>query len=195
MTRTLTSLFLTLGLVACGGGQSTDTANPCGANPCGENPCGANPCAANPCGANPCGGGGAAASSFKLPVDISTWSTWTKASSETFLSKSHMKAMVDVYVTTEHADAYKALKGPMPVGMGLVKAQHKNDNGAKGAPMNATVMVKMEAGFDPEHGDWYYGVYSYDGKKAMMEGKADGKTEQCAGCHDSADTDYVFGSK
>jgi hypothetical protein len=28
-----------------------------------------------------------------------------------------------------------------------------------------------------------------------MEGKADGKTAMCANCHDTADTDYVFGSK
>ncbi|MBT8496182.1 MAG: cytochrome P460 family protein [Deltaproteobacteria bacterium] len=176
-------------LFACGGSQDTNSSSSAAANPCAANPCAANPCAANPCG----GGGGTP--EYQLPVDLSTWNTWTKASSETFLSSSHSKAMVDVYVTTDHADAYKALKGPMPVGMALVKAQHKNDGGQKGAPQNLTVMVKMEAGFDPDNGDWYYGVYSYDGKKVMMEGKADGKTAMCANCHDTADTDYVFGSK
>ena len=177
----LASLAAILSLAACGGSQTASSAS---ATP-----------AENPCGENPCGGTPAAAPGFDLPVDISTWPSWTKANAETFLSKSHQKVMVDVYVSNDHAEAYKALAGAMPVGTALVKAQHENAGGQKGAGKSLTVMVKMEAGFDPEHGDWYYGVYSYDGKKAMMEGKSDGKTAMCVNCHDTADVDYVFGSK
>jgi len=136
-----------------------------------------------------------AASPFQLPVDVSSWQSWTKVNGQTFPSKSHQKVMVDVYVSKEHADAYAALQGSMPVGMALVKAQYADDGGQKGAAKNLTVMVKMEPGFDPEHGDWYYGVYSFDGKKAMLEGKSDGKTAMCVNCHDTADVDYVFGTK
>jgi len=137
----------------------------------------------------------APASPYQLPVDVASWQTWTKVNGETFASRSHQKVMVDVFVTKDDAQAYADLQGPMPVGMALVKAQYADDGGQKGAAKNLTVMVKMEPGFDPEHGDWYYGVYSFDGKKAMLEGKSDGKTAMCVNCHDTADVDYVFGTK
>ena len=55
-----------------------------------------------------------------------------------------------------------------------------------------TVMVKMSAGYDPEHNDWYWGMYDMEGKVAQMSGKV----QFCIDCHQPvADTDYVFSNK
>lgn len=180
------SVLCTLFLFACGGGtKSTDSAatgNPC-ADPCGGDPC-ANPCG-DPCAGDPCAGGGGA----ETGIDWASWKTWTKVSSETFKSKHPQKPWVDVYVTTAHADAYKAMAGGFPQGMGVVKVQYLDDGGKPGAMKNITVMAKMAPGYDAEHGDWYYAAMSPDASTTMVEGKV----ESCINCHDSADTDYLFG--
>ena len=181
--------------LACGGSQSKNTqalqgdicaANPCG-DPCAANPCG-DACAANPCGdpcaANPCSAGG-----LSSGVDWSTWSTWTKMNAAPFQS-AHGKAMVDVYVKPEHVEVYKALSSPFPVGMPVAKVQYNGADQASGIS-KITTMVKMDAGYDSEHGDWHYGIVSADGTKTMNEGKIG----SCISCHDNAEKDYLFGTK
>lgn len=177
MTRTFLSLIV-VGAFACGGSGSKNTttpANPCAANPC--NPCGGK---ANPC--NPCGGGDA-----KGPdLDFSGWQNLTKISKAAFASKGHKNATVDVYVTAAAADQYRSVTGTYAVGTQVVKTHLKD-----GAVEKMLVMQKMAAGYDKEHGDWFYGVYSADGKTKM----AGGKMKACIGCHEAQgdDTDYVIG--
>jgi hypothetical protein len=50
-------------------------------------------------------------------------------------------------------------------------------------------MVKMPAGYDPEHNDWWWGMYDKTGKIAEMSGKV----QVCIECHQSLSSDdYVF---
>ena len=163
----IASFVAVMALAGCSG-SSGKAANPCGANPCG-----------NPCG-NPCDG------KAKGP-DFSAWRTWTKVSSTPFKSKGHQKTLVDVYVSTA-ADQYKSLSGTMPEGMKIAKVQYKGDTTDEIDKL--TVMEKMSAGYDAEHGDWLYGVYKPDGTPMMA-----GKLKMCISCHDAqgSDTDYVIG--
>jgi hypothetical protein len=50
-------------------------------------------------------------------------------------------------------------------------------------------MVKMEEGYDSEHGDWWYGVYDESGTEMAYEGRI----PECINCHAMAkETDYLF---
>ena len=76
----------------------------------------------------------------------------------------------------------------MPVGFRVVKAQYKSKDATEASGL--TVMGKMEPGYDPDHGDWFYGVYDSTGTKARMQGKL----ESCLGCHEAdEDQDFLSG--
>ena len=137
-------------------------------------------------------GGGQTAQSAadSAPVDVSDWQSWTKISEAPFRSEGHRSQWADVYVDADHADAYKAMSGPMPEGTKVAKLIYKADGDKAGDPAVLTIMVKMAPGYDPEHNDWYYGVYNADGSKAKKHGKIAG----CYECHSNyEDTDYVSG--
>jgi len=121
-------------------------------------------------------------------VDCSDWATWTKVNTTPFVSEGHQNVLVDVYVQPEHLAAYTDRSQPAPVGIRVVKAQHAKDGSDK--IMTLTVMGKMPPGYDPEHGDWFYGIYDPKGTKAMKQGRL----EMCSDCHDqAADRDFLFG--
>lgn len=73
--------------------------------------------------------------------------------------------------------------------MRVVKAGYKDEAGTQFESL--TVMGKMPPGYDPEHGDWYYGVLAEDGLTAKMQGKL----SMCASCHARAGRDYLFGTR
>lgn len=185
----LIPVFFAATLFACGGGgpkAGTGPDNPCGgANPC--NPCGgANPC--NPCGGNPCAGGGGGDAS--AGGDFSGWKSWTKTNDAVFASKGHGKKPADVYVSPQYADWYKSLADGQkaPVGFQAAKVHYKAMDGAEVA--NMLVMTKMQAGYDPDNGDWFYAIYDATGTKAMQAGKIEG----CINCHSASDdTDFLGG--
>lgn len=73
----------------------------------------------------------------------------------------------------------------MPVGSTIVKEKH-----AYGFVMHEyALMIKREAGYDSEHGDWQYVFVSQYDKPQVVEGKL----KHCIDCHQGAkDTDYLF---
>lgn len=57
------------------------------------------------------------------------------------------------------------------------------------SPELLTVMIKREAGYNPEHGDWEYMAVDGSGKEV----KARGRLENCQGCHSTRkETGYVY---
>lgn len=128
----------------------------------------------------------AAAAPSTPELDFSGWRSLTKISKTPFASKGHKGAMVAVYVTAAAAEQYRKLQGTYAEGTQVVKTHLKS-----GKVQKLLVMQKMPAGYDPDNGDWFYGVYSPDGKKQM----AGGKLKMCVSCHDAqgSDTDYVIG--
>ena len=75
---------------------------------------------------------------------------------------------------------------------GAVIIKRKFDaNSQNGTPILSTIMIKREAGYNPEAGDWEFAVVSGNGENL----EAKGKLGNCMGCHASRrETDFVFRS-
>lgn len=100
----------------------------------------------------------------------------------------HREKFINVYVNDAGRRAMLEQRWPrFPAGSLIVKEKLPGrDEGV--APELLTVMLKREAGYDPEGGDWEYVVL--DGRGEGV--RARGKLESCRGCHLSAkDTDFV----
>ena len=96
------------------------------------------------------------------------------------------EAYCHVYVNRLANDTIKSGKGKYPVGSIIIKSKLAAAN-SKEAELY-TVMQKMTAGYDKDHGDWKYSVL--DGK--TFRSLASGRIESCIDCHTSySDTDFV----
>lgn len=85
-------------------------------------------------------------------------------------------------VFREHASAY-------PVGSVIVKEKLELTYGENQKTTGLAGMVKREAGYDPEHGNWEY--FFVDDVTPMRHGAI----ESCVTCHaKAASSDYVFGN-
>jgi len=114
----------------------------------------------------------------------------------------HRGHYVHVYVTPGDEKKIRTGEGTYPVGTLIVKeklpgifAQSAKDPKAVTAdnlplhdPELFTVMLKREAGYHPECGDWEFMVVSGDMKQVLARGKLD----SCVECHQQyKQTDYV----
>jgi len=99
----------------------------------------------------------------------------------------HGHKFVIVYVNDIGSNAMLKEKTPhFPQGSIIVKEKLEKEDSA--APELLTVMVKREAGFNPDNGDWEFMVFDGAGKKIQ----AQGRLENCQACHLSEKkTDYV----
>ncbi len=79
--------------------------------------------------------------------------------------------------------AWKSHAKTMPVGA-LFAAAHSERGGA--GPL--LVMQKRAPGYDPAHGDWYYAVADSAARRVLRQGPL----SDCASCHATSPTDYVF---
>ena len=95
----------------------------------------------------------------------------------------------DVYVNpVGEARVSGDASGEFPVGTILVKNSFEDAGGSPGDLANVTVMVKREAGFDPENGDWEYMVLT-----STMRVRSQGVINNCVAFHSIvAANDYAF---
>jgi hypothetical protein len=113
------------------------------------------------------------------------WSNWTKVNDEPITG--HDSEWTDVYVDELAEATYLSATAPFPECARIVKAEYSSATAADANKL--AIMVKMSAGYDPEHADWWYGVYDRTGTKSTMQGKI----AFCIDCHDDAtETDYLF---
>ena len=100
----------------------------------------------------------------------------------------HDGGFVNIYVNPAGREAYVPEGAPeFAAGTVIVKEKLLKKDAAK--PHSIGVMIKREAGFATDDGDWQY-VY-VDGKGNVTEAKA--TLRNCANCHQTqADKDYVF---
>ena len=129
--------------------------------------------------------------------DFSDYASWQKANAETItgdpsgvLGNAHEGAsgLREIYVNSVGAAMFAANeRGPYPVGTIVLKESFKSDSGAKGSLTGITVMVKREAGYDSENGDW-----EYLNVNSKMKIKAQGKMSMCISCHSASEDDYLF---
>jgi hypothetical protein len=101
----------------------------------------------------------------------------------------HMGYSIVVRVSPEAAAAFREGK-PLPAGAVVVKEKYADE--AASGPLRAyALMIKRQAGYDPEGGDWEYAFVNLAPERKMSRGRL----AKCAGCHASArDRDYLFRS-
>jgi len=96
-------------------------------------------------------------------------------------------AYVEIFMNRKAVSAYREVKPLFPVGSQLFKPLYSDPEGKNCARL--VIMVKMEEGYDPDNGDWWYGVYDESGTKMAYEGRI----PECISCHAMAkETDYMF---
>lgn len=91
--------------------------------------------------------------------------------------------LLSTYLNPDAEQALQGQPGQMPEGAIIVKENYTEDE----ALDSVTVMSK-QAGFDPNHNDWFWAKYGVDG-----ELQAAGQAAGCIACHGSVrSNDYVF---
>lgn len=124
---------------------------------------------------------------------------FTRVSREAFPSTLEPGKLVTMFVTSNAAAAYTAVSpdsetttGPaFPVGGTIVRAVVD----AKGTAVGYAVMIKREAGYFPEAGDFFFGVTDLAGNPQPGEDGVEwGALPSCGGCHHTrAGAGYLFG--
>ena len=99
----------------------------------------------------------------------------------------HTMKFISVYVNREAEKAMWQQEAPkFPLGSIIVKEKVSSPTATD--PELLTVMIKRDAGYNPEHGDWEYLVT--DGKVSSITER--GKLASCTTCHTHyAETDFV----
>jgi hypothetical protein len=197
----------------CGG------CNPCAAacNPCAGDAC--NPCAGacNPCGGcSPCAGNAepaelsgeelkAAYNGLKAGMKVSygtsgangasEYQGWQIFNTQPYRSATHGGRLVNNYanaIASRYGQFEEA--GIMPVGSILAKDSLKISASGKAAPGPLFLMEKMDAGYDPENGDWKYSMITPNGATWGVTGGKNSKGMRfCSDCHVAVeDFDYLF---
>lgn len=154
----------------------------------------------------PAGGGGAASdgagaadpAAAYAPLEVGAdHASYTKVNKSSFLSPTHGKRFVDIYVNDVGLAAYQS-GGDFPVGSVIVKTSWESKDGQ---PTDVAgpifVMEKRAAGFAPDRDDWWYGLHWEDVPetwRARMGGASQvywrspsQKVDYCAGCHEVYD--------
>lgn len=136
---------------------------------------------------------GAAAPEPDLVARLDGYTSWGKVNAEPFkmapavsvlcaapatqLANPH-DAYIDVYVNDAGREAMlSATPEVFPVGTIIVKEKRTDVSAA--SPELLTVMIKREAGYNPEVGDWEFAVM--DGAARTV--RESGRIESCMSCH------------
>ena len=126
----------------------------------------------------------AATSSAPCSMEFADWQDWYQLNEEPI--QGH-EVWVTIHLDQAAREAYPRAAVPMPECSRIVKAHRVSQTSP--VVSRLTVMVKMPAGYDPEHGDWWYGMYDPQGKIPEMQGRV----EVCIACHEgAAQADYLF---
>jgi hypothetical protein len=117
---------------------------------------------------------------------------FTRLNEEPYLTALPSGAALNVWVSSNAFAAYGGI-APETVGSGIEAPEgtmivREVLDGA-GAIETLTLMYKGPQGYNPEVGDYWFGVTDPDGKPIKM-----GKLEECYGCHQERAADgYLFG--
>jgi len=117
--------------------------------------------------------------------------SYVQMNTEPVPSETHGGRLVDTYVNRIGAAAYLDDDATIPVGTIVVKTSTEPD----GSPGPVFVMEKHEAGFDPDHEDWYYAIHwesPPDKWRARLGGPIywrtpSHKVDYCWECHENYD--------
>jgi hypothetical protein len=112
---------------------------------------------ASPGDTSPAGEDRAAAFS---PLEVGAdYRSWKMVNTQPFLSPTHGKRFVNIYVNEVGLAAYTG-EAEFPVGTIIVKDSFESQGGKPSEVAGPLfVMEKRRAGYAPEHQDWYYALY------------------------------------
>ena len=120
-------------------------------------------------------------------ITFEDWQDWTRITPEPKPSPGHSGAWVGIYTNDLATKTYLNASSPYRTCAAIVKPVYSDATGNKVFRM--TIMVKMQAGYDPENGDWWYGKADKTGTRI----RSSGKIRECIACHkQAAETDYLF---
>jgi len=128
------------------------------------------------------------------PPRWSGWKEFHKVTTSPWISKTHGKRFVEIYVNDIGLAAYQDEEAELPVGSMVVKQSWENQGGQPGPEGPLFIMEKQEAGYAPDHGDWFYG-FEWDapsedwqkklGKPPIIWQSPSKRVDYCWDCHDS----------
>ena len=95
------------------------------------------------------------------------YQSWAKLTEEPVISYAHGENWIGIYANELAAQPYQDLASVYPECATVVKAILMGEDDP--AIRKITVMVKMPAGYDPEHEDWYYGSFESSGTVPVDE--------------------------
>ena len=130
-----------------------------------------------------------------IEAEASGWTSFERVNQLPFPTALHQgHPLVNVWTNPLATGPYRALSagtppsGGLPVGAMVVKEMMD----AAGGPPILTVMSKRPIGYDPGHGDWWYGRLEADG--SATNAAFVGRVGFCIECHDAAvATDHLYG--
>jgi len=121
-------------------------------------------------------------------VAFEDWRDWNKTTPQPYFSSQHASDWVTIYFDelARSSDFLSTVEFAVCAKIG--KVHFKSERGL--VTRYLMLMTKMPAGFDPEHGDWWYGYYDISVGAGMVEQCA---LDSCINCHkQAASLDYVF---
>jgi hypothetical protein len=121
-------------------------------------------------------------------VAFEDWRGWNKTTPEPYFSGQHANDWVTVYFDDLAKTPDLVSTGKFAVCAKIGKVHFRSAKGI--VPRYLMLMAKMPTGFDPDHGDWWYGYYDISVGAGLVE---QGAVEGCIKCHKLASgMDYVF---
>jgi len=121
-------------------------------------------------------------------IAFEDWKQWAKTTPTPYFSREHGNRWVTIYFDDSAGAADQSTNEEFVECAKIVKVHFTGMSGT--TPRKLFLMAKMPAGFDPDHGDWWYGNYNATAGAAMIE---EGAVEACIACHQRASgLDYVF---
>ncbi len=125
-----------------------------------------------------------------LPDEVADYFNWTRANPQKDLEASAHPLVKDIYVNDVAVPG--ALEANFPYAEGSVLIKERLDPEV----LSVTTLYTMRktVGFDPDNGNWEYGVFEREATGAFGGGWLSvAAAEGCISCHtDAADTDYTF---
>jgi len=121
-------------------------------------------------------------------IAFEDWKQWAKTTPTPYFSREHGSRWVTIHFDQLAGTPNRTNNEEFSVCAKIVKVHHFNEQSR--TLRKLFLMTKMPAGFDPDHGDWWYGNYNARGGIAMIE---EGAVKACIACHQRASgLDYVF---
>lgn len=121
-------------------------------------------------------------------IAFEDWRQWSKTTPTPYFSREHGNRWVTIYFDDLADTSDQSTSAPFADCSKIIKVHFTGVTGA--TPRKLFLMAKMPSGFDPDHGDWWYGNFNATAGAAMIE---EGAVKACITCHQRASsTDYVF---